>query len=69
MAERLEDNFNPELEVVTYNGEVVAVLYDGRPLSWSETDGDQSSAIVYRDVYENGDALDVLAVEVPQEES
>lgn len=60
---KISDDFTPEVEVVTYNDSVVAVLYGGVVLSFSETDGDRTDAVAYRATYENGDAADVLSVE------
>lgn len=66
MSERLEA-FTPEIEVSTHNGEVVAVTYEGRLLTFSADETNTGEAAQYRGLYENGDAQDVLAVEVDDE--
>lgn len=64
MSERLEDAFDPEIEVVTFGDRVVAVLYDGNPLAFNQNEVESHTANGWISLYENGDGRDVLLVEV-----
>ena len=67
MTERLEA-FEAEIEVWTQSGDVVAVTYDGRLLNFTADDTKPAYASGYRQAYENGDAAEVLAVEVENDD-
>ena len=67
MPERIDDAFNTYIEVYTHNDVVIGVSFGGVFLNFDASEVDAHSATAYRNLYENGTSLDVLAVETEDE--